>query len=604
MELIEEDIKIKFVISEISNAKNANKNPSDYSIEVETYDKRREYVAEIYKKYQEHLVKNNAMDFNDLILNVLLLFKENPDIEKKYANRFEYIHVDEYQDTNLPQYFLLRLLSLSHGNICVVGDGDQSIYSWRGADIRNINEFEKDFAGAKVVMLEQNYRSTSRILDLANEVISNNRGRKEKKLWTDKKGGRKPKYYCAKNSRDEAWYVFNEIMKGYDEGRKFSDFAIMYRTNSQSSEFEQVFMSNRLPYKIVGGLKFYQRAEIKDVHAYLRFVINPDDTVSGMRIINNPKRAIGAKTLEKILQFQDLHSLGFLEVIDRIIEEKLFKGKAMQGLEDFSELIHGVREGIEDKKTSEILSEIIDKSGYNLNLLQENTKESLNRVENIDELVSQIMNRESKEEGLTLQKYLEDIALMSEQDDIANNSDDKVLLMTLHSAKGLEFPVVFLVGLEENIFPSFFAEEEGNIDEERRLCYVGITRAERELHISHAELRYRFGSEKVSKPSRFLDEMPDEMLDVKGKIKKEYTKNDGEVSRVKSTSYSSSSPVMTISQVDEDDVIIGSKIKHKFFGKGTVIKTQKRDGDTELTVAFDSRGIKKIMLSMSDIDIL
>ncbi len=599
----DEDLKPKFVLSEISRAKNAMVDAEQYQDNLSSFDEKREHVAKIYKLYQDHLKKNNAMDFNDLILKTLELFKANPEVEKKYARRFEYIHVDEYQDTNLPQYFLVRLLSLHHGNICVVGDSDQSIYSWRGADIRNINEFEKDFAGAKVVKLEQNYRSTSNILDLANAVIANNTGRIEKALWTQKKGGTKPKYYCAKSGGDEARYVLSQILKGYDEGRKFSDFAIMYRTNSQSSEFEQVLMQYRIPYKIVGGLKFFQRLEIKDVHAYLRLVVNPDDSVAGMRVINSPKRGIGAKSVERILQYADVHNLGFMDAIKDCINEGLFKGKALQGLKDFVNVIDSAREGIEDKKPSELLAEILDMSGYTLALLNENTKEAMARVENIDELVSQVMNRENKEEGLTLGQYLEDISLMSEQDDINSAVEDKVLLMTLHSAKGLEFPVVFLVGLEEGIFPSFYAEAEGNLDEERRLCYVGITRAEEELYITHAEFRFRFGKQKVNRASIFIEEMPEDMLESKnGRIKKDYVKNQEKVSRVK-TKANITKPVM-VNEYSADDFMIGTKIKHSFFGKGTIIKIDKDGDDAELVVAFDSKGIKKLLLSMSQIDIL
>lgn len=603
LDISDEDLKAKTVLSEISRAKNLMLGPKDYEASLSSQDERGARIAKIYAIYEDHLRKNNAMDFNDLIGKTLELFKKSPETEKKYAQRFEYIHVDEYQDTNQPQYYLVRLLSLHHGNVCVVGDQDQSIYSWRGADIRNINEFEKDFAGAKLVKLEQNYRSTSNILNLANALIANNRDRIKKNLWTDKKVGSKPRYYCARSGGDEARFVLSQILKGYEDGRKFGDFAILYRSNSQSNEFEQTLMSYRIPYKVVGGLKFFQRAEIKDIHAYLRLVANPNDTVAGMRVINAPKRGIGDKTLEKILQYGDLYDLGFMDAIDRCIEEELFKGKALAGLKEFSQLIREVREGIEEKRVSEILAELIDKSSYTLTLLNEKTQEAMSRVENIDELVSQIMNRESKDEGLTVSQYLEDISLMSEQDDLSSDAEDKVLLMTLHSAKGLEFPVVFLVGMEEGIFPSFYAEKEGNLDEERRLCYVGITRAEEELYITHAEIRYRFGKEKVNRASIFIEEMPEDMLDASnGRIKKEYVKNDGPVSRVKAQS--TSTQPLAESVYESDDFAVGTKIKHKFFGKGTVIKIEGHGEDTELMVAFDNKGIKKLLLSKSPIDIL
>ncbi len=600
----DEELKPKFVISEISRAKNSMIDYKDYEENLSTRDKTYEDVVRIYALYQDYLKKNNAMDFNDLILNTLELFKKNPEIEKKYSERFQYIHVDEYQDTNLPQYFLVKLLSLHHGNICVVGDQDQSIYSWRGADIRNINEFEKDFKGAKLVKLEQNYRSTSNILNLANSLIANNQGRIKKELWTDKNLGSKPKYYCAKTGFDEARYVLSQIMKGYDNGRKFSDFAIMYRTNAQSSEFEQIFMQHNVPYKIVGGLKFFQRAEIKDIHSYLRLVVNPHDSVSGMRVINSPKRGIGTKSVEKILQYADAHRLGFMDAVRDCVDERLFKGKALKGMEQFCTVIEEAREGLENKKTSEVIAEILDKSGYTLALLAENNKESMSRVENIDELVSGIMNRESQQEDLTVSQYLEDISLMSEQDNIDSDEEDKVLLMTLHSSKGLEFPVVFLVGLEDGIFPSFQSQFSNNIDEERRLCYVGITRAEEELHLSHAELRFRYGRQKTNRVSIFIEEMPEDMLELKqGRVKKEYVKNDGRVARVKSKR-DNTAPLVVSNDYISDDFDIGTKVKHSFFGKGTVIKIDRQADDAELVVAFDKKGIKKLLLSKSPIDII
>lgn len=596
LEISEKEISPNYVLSEISMAKNCMISPDVYK-KTTDFDKDRENVSKIYPLYTKELKDNNAMDFDDLILKVIELFKSKPEILEIYADKFRYIHVDEYQDTNLSQYELVQILSKKHNNICVVGDQDQSIYSWRGADIRNIKEFEKDFKNSRTILLEQNYRSTKNILNLANAVISNNDDRIEKKLWTDNESGEKISYYCAKNEEDEARYVAGIIMEGINSGRKFGDFAVMYRSNSQSRDFEQYFAINSIPYKIVGGLKFYDRKEIKDIHAFLRLVTNPNDSVAGLRVINEPRRGIGAKTTERLLRFASVNSINFMDSIKESLEQKLFKGNTFAGLKEFYDLISSAREVFKTSKPSELVKYFLEESGYLENLKQDKTPESNSRLENIDELLSLFMNNEKNDPDFSLTKYLEDISLLSDQDDIDFEQEDMVLFMTFHSAKGLEFPVVFMVGMEENIFPSYYSSGDG-MYEERRLCYVGITRAIEELHLSHAEIRFRFGKHQVNRPSMFLEEMPEEYLKRISPYKREFINNDGPVSRVKNEEKLTAKEIL-----NPNEIFVGSKIKHKMFGRGVVIRMNERNDDIELLIAFDNKGLKKLMLSKSPLEI-
>lgn len=597
------DLSPNFVLSEISMAKNKMLSVSDYR-DSTFLDDDRERVADIIPIYNKVLFDNNAMDFDDLIIKTIDLFKSSDEILGIYSNRFKYIHVDEYQDTNSSQYILVKLLSSVHKNICAVGDQDQSIYSWRGADIRNIRDFEKDFESAKTVLLEQNYRSSANILGLANALISNNDDRIDKNLWTESASGEKIRYYLANNEEDEARYVAKTVMEGRNKGRNFGDYAVMYRSNSQSRDFEQFFAVNGIPYKIVGGLKYYDRKEIKDLLAYLRVVLNPNDSVAGLRVINEPRRGIGAKTVEKIMRFASVNEIGFLEAVQRAIDEKLFKGKAREGLVDFFGSIQSSVKMLDNSKPSEILNNILSRTGYLKILEDARTMESNSRIENIQELISQIMNLESTRENFTLADYLEDVSLLSDVDQIDEDESGAVLFMTLHSAKGLEFPVVFMVGLEENIFPSYYASTgDRGIDEERRLCYVGITRAMEELHVTHADMRFRFGKHSVNRPSVFLEEMPEEFLERITPAKREYINNDGPVSRVKMNGKFSDEQ-RSVSALSADDICVGSKVKHKFFGRGVVIRMNDRSGDKELLVAFDDKGLKNLMLSSAPLDVL
>ncbi len=593
----DKSISPKHIRSEISRAKNCMMDPNAY-LESATHDPDGERIGAVYKAYNSELKANNAMDFDDLILKTIELFKENLDILESYSEKFKYIHVDEYQDTNMMQYQLIQMLAGKHGNICVVGDQDQSIYSWRGADIRNIKEFESDFSGAKTILLEQNYRSTKNILDLANAVISNNEDRIEKKLWTDNALGDKASYFCAKSEEDEARYVARTIMDGVNSGRDFSDFAIMYRTNAQSRDFERFFAINNIPYKIVGGLKFYDRKEIKDILSYLRVILNPDDRVAAFRIINEPRRGIGAKTIERITRYAEINSLGFMDSIRESLEEKLFKGKIFKGLSEFYALIGSCSEMMDNSPPSDIVKHILTATSYTASLLEAKTPEARAKLENIEELISHIMNREAENPDYTLAEYLQETSLVSDQDDIDSDERGNVLLMTFHSAKGLEFPEVFMVGMEETIFPSYYTEDR-DMEEERRLCYVGITRAISKLHVTHAEMRFRFGRHQVNRPSIFLEEMPEDLLERISPIKREYVKNDGPVARVKKVESSRPKKVL-----DSSEIMLGTKVKHKMFGKGVVIRMNPRNGDTEVLIAFDNKGLKTMMLSMAPIEII
>lgn len=627
LEVDDKKLSVGYVLSEISKAKNLFLSPARY-LDVMAENDFQEEISEIYKEYNRSLKESNAMDFDDLILKLIELFEAKEEILTKYACQFRYIHVDEYQDTNQAQYRLVKQLSSVHNNICVVGDQDQSIYSWRGADIRNIKAFTKDFEGASIVMLEQNYRSTGNILKLANSIIANNEDRLEKKLWTASGAGPLINYYYAKSGEDETYFIASEIKKKRREGYKLSDFAILYRSNSQSSDFEKAFVRENLPYKIIGGLKFYERKEIKDLHAYLRLIDNPNDAISGLRIINEPKRGIGNTSLEKLTRYAAAEGLGFMEAIRHIIDEKMFNSSKLKVFSDFYNLIMDLHNKKAELKPSEILNEVLTKTSYMLPLFAEPSAESRARLENIEELVSQLMNREQKEGDISLSSYLEEVSLLSDQDEIEDDGLERILLMTLHSAKGLEFKVVFMVGMEENIFPSFYAMEEGTMDEERRLCYVGVTRAMEELYVSHAEMRYRFGQYQFNKPSLFLKEMPPELL-------QSLTEEDGPSRSYQSSSYeynrsyASSSPpkkalpkeekIRVIDEVsstykpkkaepgrksDMDDYAIGSKVKHRMHGKGTIIRLTPRDGDIEALVAFDSRGMKRIMLASGSLQLL
>ncbi|EPR13658.1 DNA helicase PcrA [Ruminiclostridium papyrosolvens] len=492
----------------------------DELIDAEHYEKqyasdfRMSKIAKVYKLYEKKLKANNALDFDDIIMNTIKLFDKYPEVLEYYQRRFRYILVDEYQDTNTAQYMLVRKLSQAHENLCVVGDDDQSIYGWRGANIRNILDFEKDFKKCCTIKLEQNYRSTQNILDAANHVIGNNTGRKSKSLWTDNKGGSKIVICENDNEHEEALYTAREIQRIIsDEDRKYKDFAVLYRINAQSRVLEEMFMREGIPYKIVGGQKFYDRKEIKDIIAYMRLVQNPGDNVSLKRVINVPKRGIGDATVEnaEVLAYQTNVSL--FTVISNSEEFPSLK-RAAQKLGNFSLMINKFRTMKENMSISQLLDIVVEDSGILREYEIENTVEAQSRIENIKELKSVAMEFEKQSEDNSLEEFLAHISLVSDIDSLQEDQD-YVVLMTMHSAKGLEFPVVFIPGLEEGVFPGYRAITEGpeQLEEERRLCYVGITRAREKLYMSNARFRTLFGNSSYNRPSRFLAEIPEELVE-------------------------------------------------------------------------------------------
>lgn len=475
-------------------------------------------VSDVYADYQKKLLKNQSLDFDDLIMTTIKLFDRVPEVLEFYQRKFQYIHVDEYQDTNRAQYMLVKQLAERFQNLCVVGDSDQSIYRWRGADITNILSFEKDYPNASVILLEQNYRSTKRILRAANEVIKNNSNRKPKNLWTENDEGIKISYYRGDNEFGEGQFVAGKIHQLHSTGkRKLSDIAILYRTNAQSRVIEETLLKAGLNYNIVGGTKFYDRKEIKDILAYLRLVSNPDDDISFTRIVNVPKRGVGATSLEKIASYAAINGLSFFQAIQQV-DFIGVSAKAANALDSFRQMIENLTNMQDYLSITELTEEILDKTEYREMLKAEKSIEAQSRLENIDEFLSVTKNFEQKSEDKTLVAFLTDLALIADIDQLDQKEEesggkDAITLMTLHAAKGLEFPVVFLMGLEEGVFPhSRSLMEEAEMEEERRLAYVGITRAEQELYLTNAKMRTLFGRTNMNPESRFIAEIPDDLL--------------------------------------------------------------------------------------------
>jgi DNA helicase-2/ATP-dependent DNA helicase PcrA len=492
--------------SQISSAKNVLMSPDDFLRKSEGYIA--ENVAEVYDLYQRRLYENNAMDFDDLIMQTVALLELFPEVRDRYQTRFKYIHVDEYQDTNHAQYRLVNTLAAAHRNLCVVGDDDQSVYSWRGADIRNILDFERDYPEAKVVKLEQNYRSTQTILDAANAVVANNASRKAKELWTAGDEGERIRVFAASDEYAEARFVVSEIEKLTGRGGSARDIAAFYRTNAQSRALEDVLVREGVPYQIVGGVRFYERAEIKDAMAYLAVISNPADSVGLERIINVPKRGLGNTSVAKL---QDHARRNGITLYDALAEapQAGLAGKAAKACASLRELFEGWRVAAREVPPAELIGAVLDESGYRGELRDENTIESESRLENLEELINAAREYERVEPEPTLDGFLQEQALYSEQDSVTSEGGS-VTLMTLHNAKGLEFDHVFVVGMEEGTFPHARSLDEQNLEEERRLAYVGITRARKTLTLTHAKLRSNWGEREYRMPSRFLSEIPDE----------------------------------------------------------------------------------------------
>jgi len=507
----------KAILAAISAAKNELVTAEQYA------DRQGDFfqsiVAKVYLQYQKRLQSNNALDFDDLIMLTVRLFREAPEVLDYYQHRFRYIHVDEYQDTNHAQYVLCKLLAARHRNLCVVGDSDQSIYRWRGADIRNILNFEKDYPEAKTVLLEQNYRSTSTILDAANAVIANNAGRKPKNLWTDLRGGDNIVVCEADTEHGEGMFVADEIRRNVEEGGlRYGDHAVLYRTNAQSRGIEEILIKAEIPYRIVGGIRFYDRKEIKDMLAYLRLAANPDDDISMERVVNVPKRGIGEATWDKVASEAAARGGSVFRLLSDALEELDIQPRARKALGEFRDLIMKLHQMSEYLSVTELTEQAAELSGYREELRRDGSLEAQARLENIDELLSVTQEFEKRNEDKSLLAFLTDLALIADIDTLEDGEEaqDAVVLMTLHSAKGLEFPAVFIVGMEEGIFPGSRAlTEPEELEEERRLCYVGIPRAMRKLYLSYARTRLLYGRTSSNMPSRFLAEIPDELKDVR-----------------------------------------------------------------------------------------
>ncbi|MBB3868736.1 DNA helicase PcrA [Geobacillus sp. NFOSA3] len=586
------------ILGTISNAKNELLTPEKFAKKVSSYYEK--IVSDVYEEYQKRLLRNHALDFDDLIMTTIQLFERVPEVLEHYQYKFQYIHIDEYQDTNRAQYVLVKMLASRFKNICVVGDADQSIYRWRGADIQNILSFEKDYPNAKVILLEQNYRSTKRILQAANEVIEHNVNRKPKKLWTENPEGQKIVYYEAMNESDEAQFVVGKIKEYVDSGkRRYSDFAILYRTNAQSRVMEEVLLKSNIPYQIVGGLKFYDRKEIKDVLAYLRVIANPNDDISLLRIINVPKRGIGVSSIDKIVSYASENGLSVFEALGEL-EHIGLSARTAASLIEFRRQLEQWAQLQEYVSVTELVEEVLDKSGYREMLKAEKTLEAQSRLENIDEFLSVTKHFENVSEDKSLIAFLTDLALISDIDQLNETNgenQDAVVLMTLHSAKGLEFPVVFLIGMEEGIFPhSRSLDDEDEMEEERRLAYVGITRAEEELFLTSAQMRTLFGYTNINPVSRFIREIPEELVERVNKRTPWTSAAAGKQTTVRKIAIASSTGGEAIPWK------VGDKVEHKKWGIGTVVSVRGEGDDKELDIAFPSPiGIKRLLAKFAPI---
>lgn len=602
------------VLGFISNAKNELKTPEQYGNMI--LGPIEQVAQKVYTLYQKKLKSNNSLDFDDLIMKTIQLFEDEPEVLAFYQKKFRYVHVDEYQDTNRAQYMLVKKLAAGYKNICVVGDSDQSIYRWRGADITNILNFEKDYPNARTILLEQNYRSTKKILEAANKVISNNAGRKPKNLWTDNDEGAIIRYYTADSEHSEAYYVVDQIQKAIQAGRSYREIAILYRTNAQSRVIEEVFVKSGVPYNIVGGTKFYDRKEIKDMLAYLRLISNPDDDLSLTRIINVPKRGIGAGTVEKIAAYAAQQGISMYRAIQEADQIGL-SARFTDAVVKFARMIAELESMQEYLGVTELAEEVLKRTEYREELRREGTLEARSRIENIEEFLSVTMEFERASEDKTLVAFLTDLALVADIDKLDESEEDRgnsVVLMTLHSAKGLEFPMVFLVGMEEGIFPHSRALlEEVEMEEERRLAYVGITRAEEELFLTRALMRTLYGQTKMNSASRFIEEIPEHLIQPEGTVQQRLAARTMRMDNNRSTQpqapRSGVVPMRTqaaggIARSTETvDWKAGDKVQHGKWGIGTVVSTKGSGQDLELTIAFPNpTGLKKLLAKFAPIE--
>lgn len=632
------------VLSEISNGKNEMLEPKAYGVKY-AGDFRKKTIAEIYELYQRRLRENNAIDFDDIINFTIKILSENPDVLDYYTEKFKYILVDEYQDTNKAQFTLVSLLASKYGNVTAVGDNDQGIYSFRGADISNILNFERDFPGTRIIKLEQNYRCTGNILKAANAVIKHNENKYDKKLWTENEEGHLPCIYCGEDEYDEGRYIVEQINHlKTEEYYKNSDFTILYRMNAQSRAIEDILMREGIPYKVIGGLKFYERKEIKDIIAYLRLIHNSADNLSLKRIINEPKRGIGKTSIEQIQEISDKTGNSMYEIIRNAQEYGLTR--VFSNSRDFIEQIEYLKSKKDELKISDLIKEILNKTGYTKALENENSVEAETRIENLEEFLTVAIEFEEESADNTLAEFLENITLSSDIDGM-EDQDNSITLMTLHSAKGLEFPVVFLVGMEEGIFPGYKTIGEPQaLEEERRLFYVGITRAKQYLYLTCAKHRTIFGSTSYNQVSRFVKEIPEELLEgyaevvERKSVDKEEFKDYGyrwsygkgqTVKTFKMSEEDKSAVAKTIGEqgtkseyqyrtaesflnsikqnnqtndVDLSKYQVGQRVYHKKFGEGTITKLEQEGNDVKVDLEFDKAGHKRLMAKFAGLEII
>ncbi|MDI6601684.1 MAG: DNA helicase PcrA [Thermoanaerobacteraceae bacterium] len=573
----------KGILHTISRAKDRLVAPGVFEKEMSS-DFRGKNVARIYKEYQRRLKELNAMDFDDLIMKTVELFKNNEDFLLQYQNQFRYILVDEYQDTNRAQYELIKTLSKKHGNICVVGDDDQSIYGFRGADIRNILDFERDFPEAKVIKLEQNYRSTQNILNAANNLITHNKGRKGKKLWTDMEGGADIVLFEAEDERMEARYVVSRIVDLMNRGFSTSDMAILYRTNAQSRVFEEELAQDQISYRVVGGQRFYERKEIKDILAYLRVIQDTSDEISLLRIVNEPARGIGEKTIEQLTGYARMNGISLYEAA-KAADYAGLSSRQAKNIFSFINMIDELRSFKDDMSISALIELVLKKTGYLDILKNENTPESEARIENLNEFINAAREFEKDNPDLILEDFLTNIALMSDIDSLEEG--EGIVMMTVHSAKGLEFPVVFLVGMEEGLFPiSRALDAPEDMEEERRLCYVGITRARERLVITYSKTRNLYGRTVVSSPSRFIKEINIAVPSKETVRTNTFTTHERDSSPSFNSAYS-----------------VGMKVTHKMWGPGIIVQVKDMGSDKELAIVFQSVGFKKVSANIAPLKI-
>ena len=600
--------KPRSLVNDISNIKSEGLSPKEY-IDLNKTNFFKENLGKIYEIYEKKLVSNNALDFDDLLIKTVDILRDYEDVRDFYRSKFEYIFVDEYQDTNKIQYEFIKLVAGNEPNLTVVGDNDQSIYKWRGADINNILNFHKDFPGAKIVKLEQNYRSTQKILEVANKVIENNRTRIEKNLWTSRNEGKPVVYREFPHSNEEEYGVINKIIGLHYKGEEFKDMAILYRTNAQSRGFEEALVRESIPYKIVGGLKFYDRMEVKDILAYLRAINNTDDNVSLSRIINRPKRGIGDTSLADLLDYADKNGISLYDLVTNIDKFDDLNIRARKNVRDFGSILKILKDRSEKLSIGKLFEEVLYESGYVEDLKSQNTIEAKTRLENIEELHSNIM--EYDREGVELAEYLNTLSLLSDVDKTSEESG--VNLMTMHAAKGLEFSTVFLVGFEEGLFPSNRSiESEDEVEEERRLCYVGVTRACNNLFISSSRTRSMYGKLTPAKRSRFIHEMGETIEIIEDKSRelleiRDY--NEGNKSSVnRKTKFfgieKKTEAGKGLNQATDKNISVGDKVKHKIFGKGMVVQKKEKNGDYEVVISFDKKGLKRLMLSVAPIKLI